>query len=94
MESNSQAMQIHISQPTKQRLGHLYRTVERGGIHVKGKGQATSRATLNRDGRVLGTYFSEYIVCVSEKLDSDNQQSSVAGISVQVKMLLVMWRGV
>ncbi|XP_043208813.1 soluble guanylate cyclase 88E-like [Amphibalanus amphitrite] len=67
MESNSQAMQIHISEPTKQRLGPSYRTVERGGIHVKGKGAMKTYWLRSRDGRRP----------VSAKIpDSDSEESS------------------
>lgn len=38
MEATSQAMQIHISQSTKELLSPSYRVKERGEIEVKGKG--------------------------------------------------------
>lgn len=38
MESTSLAMKIHISQSTKDLLGHSYKVLERGEIDVKGKG--------------------------------------------------------
>lgn len=41
MEATSQAMQIHISQSTKELLSPSYRVKERGEIEVKGKGVVT-----------------------------------------------------
>lgn len=38
MEATSEAMQIHISQPTKELLSSSYKVTERGEIQVKGKG--------------------------------------------------------
>lgn len=38
MEATSQAMQIHISQSTKELLSSSYKVKERGEIEVKGKG--------------------------------------------------------
>ncbi|XP_037087734.1 soluble guanylate cyclase 88E-like [Pollicipes pollicipes] len=51
MESNSQAMKIHISETTKVCLGKLYRTVERGEIEVKGKGAMKTYWLESRTGR-------------------------------------------
>jgi len=39
MEGTSQAMQIHISQSTKELLSPSYKVKERGEIEVKGKGK-------------------------------------------------------
>lgn len=41
MEATSQAMQIHISQSTRELLSPSYRVKERGEIEVKGKGVVT-----------------------------------------------------
>lgn len=41
MEATSEAMQIHISQPTKELLSSSYKVTERGEIQVKGKGECS-----------------------------------------------------
>lgn len=40
MEATSQAMQVHISQSTRELLSLSYKVKERGEIEVKGKGKA------------------------------------------------------
>lgn len=40
MEATSQAMQIHISQSTRELLSPSYKVKERGEIEVKGKGMS------------------------------------------------------
>lgn len=49
MESTSEAMRIHVSQPTRELLPTCYQLVERGEVQVKGKGEYSVRAT--RSGR-------------------------------------------
>lgn len=42
MEATSQAMQIHISESTRELLSPSYKVKERGEIEVKGKGKIVS----------------------------------------------------
>lgn len=43
MESTSEAMQIHISQYTKELLPNSYQVMERGEIQIKGKGKIIAK---------------------------------------------------
>ena len=70
MESNSQAMQIHISETTRRRLGSQYRTTERGGIHVKGKGQCRGVPPDTVTGSGTGAASMGYPVHCSDNLGS------------------------
>lgn len=44
MEATSEAMQIHISQSTRELLCPSYKVKERGEIQVKGKGKFTKKS--------------------------------------------------
>lgn len=47
MESTSQSMKIHISQPTKELLTNSYRVKEHAKMHVKRKGKYNYSLLLN-----------------------------------------------
>ncbi|XP_046431420.1 soluble guanylate cyclase 88E isoform X3 [Neodiprion fabricii] len=51
MEATSEAMQIHISQPTKELLSSSYKVTERGEIQVKGKGSMKTYWLEKREER-------------------------------------------
>ncbi|XP_046748262.1 soluble guanylate cyclase 88E isoform X4 [Diprion similis] len=51
MEATSEAMQIHISQPTKELLSPSYKVTERGEIQVKGKGSMKTYWLEKREER-------------------------------------------
>ncbi|XP_048511363.1 soluble guanylate cyclase 88E isoform X2 [Athalia rosae] len=51
MEATSEAMQIHISQPTKELLSSSYKVAERGQIQVKGKGMMKTYWLEKREER-------------------------------------------
>lgn len=47
MEATSEAMQIHISESTKELLSPCYKVKERGEIQVKGKGKTLKKIIKN-----------------------------------------------
>ncbi|XP_029175781.1 soluble guanylate cyclase 88E [Nylanderia fulva] len=55
MEATSQAMQIHISQSTKELLSPSYKVKERGEIEVKGKGTMKTYWLEKREKRSVST---------------------------------------
>ncbi|XP_014208623.1 soluble guanylate cyclase 88E [Copidosoma floridanum] len=55
MEATSEAMQIHISQSTKELLSPSYRVIERGEIQVKGKGTMKTYWLEKREVRSAST---------------------------------------
>ncbi|XP_053979004.1 soluble guanylate cyclase 88E isoform X2 [Hylaeus volcanicus] len=55
MEATSQAMQIHISQSTRELLSPSYKVKERGEIEVKGKGTMKTYWLEKREHRSLST---------------------------------------
>jgi hypothetical protein len=57
MESTSAAMQIHISQGTKDLLPDEYKTSERGEITVKGKGMSFISLMEIKGSRFTKTKF-------------------------------------
>lgn len=64
MEATSQAMQIHISQSTKELLSPSYRVKERGEIEVKGKGVVTLYLEYRRiesNENISNIYIRVYI---------------------------------
>ncbi|KAE8749520.1 hypothetical protein FOCC_FOCC003785 [Frankliniella occidentalis] len=79
MESTSEAMRVHVSQPTRDLLPACYQLVERGEVQVKGKG---SMKTYWLEGRtsaaraLLAAQEEEEHEDLEESLDQDEDSST------------------
>ena len=83
MESNSEAMKIHISQSTKILLSNKpYRIIERGKIEIKGKGEMKTFFVLSKvddDGKSIKCPFMEIYEEIKrkEELNAANESKTV-----------------
>lgn len=93
MEATSQAMQIHISQSTKELLSPSYRVKERGEIEVKGKGVVTLYLEYRRiesNENISNIYIYVYISGLISGImktywleKREHRSSSTKGITIQ-----------
>lgn len=93
MEATSQAMQIHISQSTKELLSPSYRVKERGEIEVKGKGVVTLYLEYRRiesNENISNIYIRVYISGLISGImktywleKREHRSSSTKGITIQ-----------
>lgn len=77
MESTSQAMNIHISETTKELLGPNYKVAERGEIDVKGKGSMKTYWLQEREHRVPLSKMSPPLLPLSELTIAPNPITTV-----------------